>query len=411
MAQKSQESKTVVVGMSGRMDSAVTAYLLKKQGHRCIGVGISFIDPLAENFKNFGPCQTTDFKKVQAICENLGIPFYAVNAQDQYKELVLDAKIASRLAGGYFDICSACNALKIQILCEKAKVLRADTVATGHFAKISYTRRTREYYLYSSIDPQDDQSFELSRIDQQYLPMLIFPMGDMRREEVDKIARGLGFHSEHLNAGPGETCLPQELDFIRLINSAVAPSLFREGSIVNLEDKSVFCEHPGIHYFYIGKSNVQFYAEIPIDPAYRVVHIDYNSGGVYISRLNRVYEYNYLQLSDVNLSPLYDIAKPVKMAAVQLGPRQPRIECEVYYKTNKTVVINFPVARHEILKRGQLVSIYRGMTNNSPLLGSGYLRYFCKATELDRLKDVRDKDKVKETLKEVKDDVGMPDGF
>ena len=396
MAKNTQDLKTIIIGMSGRMDSAVAAYLLKKQGHKCIGVGISFIDPNKEEFKHFGACQVTDLTKVQKVCEGLGLPFYAVNAQDQFKDYILDAVIAARLAGEYFDFCAACHALKIRILCEKAILLKADKVATGHYAKINFNSKIGEYQLLSALDTHDDQSYHLSRIDHQNYAKLLLPLGDMRRQEVERIALGLNLGLDPLPIR--EACFPRGDQLIRLIHQLAPTSLFRKGQIINLEDKSVFSDHPGIHCFVMGQMEIVSDIEIPIDPEFRIVHMDYTSGNIYLSRSPTPYYFNFCQLIDFRCPPHIDISRPVH-AWLQLGPKEARIEGTLYFKNNNTVMVSFlkPISR--ILFKGQIFAVYKSMAANAPILGSGLMRNFGIEAPLDRLKAVREKEKPK-TLEE-----------
>ncbi|HEX5429806.1 MAG TPA: tRNA 2-thiouridine(34) synthase MnmA [Patescibacteria group bacterium] len=194
--------KTVVVGMSGGVDSSVTAALLQKQGFDVVGV---FMKNWSENFGNYGCTWAEDAEDARKVAIQLGIPFYVWNFEKEYYDSVVEYFLREYEAGRTPNPDVMCNSeIKFKVFLDKALELGADFVATGHYARIKGTpspdlrppspargegKNVRvNYMLLKGIDPAKDQSYFLYTLTQKQLSRILFPIGHLPKSEVRKLA-------------------------------------------------------------------------------------------------------------------------------------------------------------------------------------------------------------------------------
>ena len=159
------EKKTVVVGMSGGVDSSVSAYLLKKQGYNVIGVFMKNWEEKDEN----GVCEAEkDYKDVVEVCEKLEIPYYSVNFEKEYWDKVFEYFLSEYRKGRTPNPDVMCNKeIKFKVFLDYAKELGADFVATGHYARIK--KENGETLLLRGLDGNKDQTYFLSQLKQEQI--------------------------------------------------------------------------------------------------------------------------------------------------------------------------------------------------------------------------------------------------
>ncbi len=233
--------ETVVVGMSGGVDSSVTALLLKSQGYRVIGL-------FMKNWEEEGPCPAEqDYQDVVAVCNQLDIPHYAVNFSKEYWEEVF-VKCLNDFRAGYTpnpDI--LCNReIKFKVFFQKALELGADYLATGHYCrKIWYQD---EWILGRGVDPEKDQSYFLYTLKSATLDRVLFPLGEMTKKEVRTLAAESGLATATKKDSTG-ICFIGKRDFKSFLSHYIPtqPGNFE------LTDGTVVGRHDGIAYYTIGQ--------------------------------------------------------------------------------------------------------------------------------------------------------------
>lgn len=178
----------VVVGMSGGVDSSVAAYLLKQKGYDVIGIFMKNWDDTDE----FGVCTATeDYDDVIKVCNQIGIPYYAVNFEKQYWEKVFTYFLEEYKAGRTPNPDVMCNKeIKFKAFLEHAMKLGADYLATGHYARVE--ERDGEVVMLRGVDNNKDQTYFLNQLSQDQLKHVMFPIGDIAKPEVRKIAEEAG---------------------------------------------------------------------------------------------------------------------------------------------------------------------------------------------------------------------------
>lgn len=184
----------VVVGMSGGVDSTVAAYKLKEMGYEVIGVNMrlwqdDFLEE--EHFmRDGGCCSLSSVEDARRVCEQIGIPFYALDFKSIFKETVVDYFIESYKNGETPNPCIACNKhVKFEALLEKAHQLGAYYVATGHYAKIYYDDTIGRYLVKKASAVSKDQTYAIYNLTQEQLKHILMPLSDFNsKDEVREIA-------------------------------------------------------------------------------------------------------------------------------------------------------------------------------------------------------------------------------
>ena len=242
---------TVVVAMSGGVDSSVAAALLAEQGYNCIGVMMRLWAEAASG-KGSGNkcCDEESVDDARRVADRLGMPFYLINVERPFKEKVVDLFIEGYSGGLTPNPCLACNRhIRFDYLLNYARRLGADYLATGHYARL---RRQPDgnVHLLRGVDAQKDQSYVLSMLGQSELRDLLFPVGDFPKEEVRRIAaaRGLPIHSKHDSM---DLCFVVDDDYRRFL-SDWAPDAMTAGEIVDIEG-NVLGQHDGLPNYTVGQ--------------------------------------------------------------------------------------------------------------------------------------------------------------
>ena len=194
------KNKRVVVGMSGGVDSAVAALLLKRQGYDVVGL---FMKNWEDDDTEDGYCPAKqDFMDVLAVAEKIGIEVEAVNFAKEYRERVFSLFLREYQAGRTPNPDVLCNSeIKFKAFLEHALSLGADSIATGHYARVR--ERNGLFELLKAEDGSKDQSYFLHRLNQMQLSRTMFPLGEIYKRDVSVIAReaGLMVHAKKDSTG------------------------------------------------------------------------------------------------------------------------------------------------------------------------------------------------------------------
>ncbi|MBR1777764.1 MAG: tRNA 2-thiouridine(34) synthase MnmA [Alphaproteobacteria bacterium] len=191
----------VLVGLSGGVDSAAAAYLMKQAGHDVIGATMSIWEkgrPFSGKTTTdacFSPHEEQDIEAAREICKILEIPYYTIDCTAIYKQTVLVNFKQEYLLGRTPNPCVWCNAkIKFQALPDAARQagIAFDKFVTGHYARILFDTETNRYRLYRGVDPKKDQSYFLYRLNQEQLAHILLPLGDKTKAEIRNIARCAG---------------------------------------------------------------------------------------------------------------------------------------------------------------------------------------------------------------------------
>ncbi len=232
--------KTVIVGMSGGVDSSVSALLLKQQGYHVIGLFMKNWEETNEE----GLCHSaSDYEDVMRVCDQIDIPYYSVNFTKEYREQVFAQFIQDFKKGLTPNPDILCNReIKFKVFLNKAIELGADYLATGHYCQ------NKEGHLIKGIDYQKDQTYFLYTINQSILERVLFPIGALEKKEVRELARRFQLSTSEKKDSTG-ICFIGERDFRKFLSQYIA---VQPGHFETLAGKIVG-DHHGAAYYTIGQ--------------------------------------------------------------------------------------------------------------------------------------------------------------
>jgi tRNA-specific 2-thiouridylase len=227
--------KTVIVGMSGGVDSSVSALLLKNQGYKVIGL-------FMKNWEDVGTGECSaarEYEDVVRVCEKLDIPYYSVNFVQEYRESVFTQFLEDYKAGLTPNPDVLCNReIKFKVFLDKAMHLGGDFLATGHYCRLDEKHR-----LLKGIDPDKDQSYFLHTVKKEAFEKVLFPIGHLHKKEVRALAKEHGLATAEKKDSTG-ICFIGKRDFKPFLSQYIAfhPGYFEtlDGTIVGKHDGSAF---------------------------------------------------------------------------------------------------------------------------------------------------------------------------
>ena len=236
--------KTVVCGMSGGVDSSVAAVLLKQQGYNVIGVFMKNWEETSED----GVCSAEeDYFDVKQVCNKIGIPYYTVNYSKEYYNKVFENFLEEYKKGRTPNPDVLCNReIKFGPFLEFANKIGADFIATGHYAKTE--RKDGKTYLLKAKDLNKDQSYFLNQLSQEQLSKVLFPLSDIEKPEVRKIAESYNFINAKKKDSTG-ICFIGERNFRNFLKGYLP---IKPGKIISTEGE-VLGEHIGLAYYTLGQ--------------------------------------------------------------------------------------------------------------------------------------------------------------
>ncbi len=250
-----QKGDTVMVAMSGGVDSSVAALCLQEAGLKPVGVTLRlWVDPLSEERASDeakGCCSLEAVTDAGKVAAKLGIPHYVFNMKEEFYNSVVQNFISEYLSGRTPNPCIECNrVLKFSLLLDKAKSLGFKYLASGHYARLVYDKEGQLFRLFKGRDSEKDQSYMLYVLGQEHLSSLIFPLGEKTKNEVREIADNYGL-SVARKAESQEICFIPDNDYRGFLERE-HPGAYTEGKIVSTDGK-IIGKHRGVAFYTVGQ--------------------------------------------------------------------------------------------------------------------------------------------------------------
>lgn len=239
------QGRMAVVAMSGGVDSAVTALIMRERGYRVVGMNLRLFTP-SDPVHSVNPCcGIPAMDDARATCQVIGVPFYAINMEAEFGEAVIDRFVDEYASGRTPNPCLECNRhVKFRHLVHRARLLGADCLATGHYARIENRR------LFRALDDRKDQSYVLHTLDPDQLGFIQFPLGNLTKPEVRTLARHFGLPVADKEESQ-EICFVGKGSYADFV-ARRRPDVTRPGEIVD-EAENVVGHHEGLVHHTIGQ--------------------------------------------------------------------------------------------------------------------------------------------------------------
>ncbi len=341
--------KKVVVGMSGGVDSSVAALLLKEQGYDVVGL---FMKNWEEESDSGACTAEEDYADVRRVSNLLGIPYYTVNFSKEYQERVFSYFLAEYRAGRTPNPDVLCNReIKFKDFKRAAYELGADFIATGHYADIR--NEGDLHYLLKAKDQNKDQTYFLNQLSQEQLENVLFPLGQIEKPEVRKIAERYGLATAEKKDSTG-ICFIGERNFRKFL-SEYLPA--KPGKMMTTDGK-VLGEHIGLMYYTIGqRRGLDIGGQKGSDGRWFVIRKDLENNILYVAHGDEAALYSTgLYMKSFNWIPLPPTEKNFSCTA-RFRHRQPEQAVEVRIEADG-VYLSFQEKQRAITE-GQYAVLYR----------------------------------------------------
>ena len=303
--------KRVLLGMSGGVDSSVSAIILKEQGYEVIGATMKLWEDKNNPEVESGCCSFSAVNDAKRVCDQLGIPHYTLNCEDEFKTHVIDNFINCYKNAGTPNPCVECNKyLKFGAFYRKALELECDYIATGHYAKTEFSDKYNQYVLKMSDEKAKDQSYFLYGIPKEVLPKMLFPLKNMSsKEDVRKIARENNLQVADKKDSQ-EICFIPDNDYGKFLEQNLE-KLPPKGDIVLEGSNEILGKHKGLIYYTIGQRKGLGIAYK--EPLY-VIKLDAKNNKVIVGTESQLYN-TTLKANNVNILLNIDLNKPINVKA------------------------------------------------------------------------------------------------
>ncbi len=346
---KKLEPKKIMVAMSGGVDSSVAALLLKEAGNDVVGVTMCFNVQSGQGRKP-SCCGIDGIEDAKRVAGQIGIPHYVLNLGKELEEAVVQDFVVEYISGRTPNPCVRCNQyLKFGALLKKAKASGIRYIATGHFARTQ--NKGRQVFLKKGLDSKKDQSYFLCNIKRKDLGHILFPLGELTKDEVRGIAKKRGLCVADKIASQ-EVCFIPDNDYRTFLKTRLNQAYFKKGDIVDLEG-NVLGHHNGIFNYTIGqREGLGISAAFPL----YVIRLDESKNRVIVGKKQDVFSKGLVAIEPNVLAPAL-LKKSARLSAkIRYNHQQTPVRLKVISKGKLEVEFHTPQAA---VTPGQFLVLYK----------------------------------------------------
>ena len=366
-------TRTIAVAMSGGVDSSTVAAMLRAEGHSVIGLTMQLWNQRRLAGREGMPeavqgrcCSLDDVYDARSVAQTIGIPYYVVNHEERFEREVVRPFVEEYLSGRTPIPCSLCNNhLKFDQLLVVARQIGADTLATGHYARVEFDEQCGRWLLKRPTDFAKDQTYFLFGLTQEQLSRTIFPLGGMTKPEVRELARKHGLALAEKPDSQEICCVPGG-DYKRFLDAYLEEQGDRlpdtSGELVTTDGK-VIGEHGGIHNFTVGQRKGLGVATG--SPLY-VIQIKGATGEVVVGRDEELYS-KTLRARRVNLIAVDHLLEPMRVR-VKIRHRHEGALASIEKSGNEATLVTFDEPQRAVTP-GQAAVFY----DEDVVVGGGWI--------------------------------------
>ena len=325
------ENKKVLLGMSGGVDSSVSALLLKQNGYEPIGITL-------ELFAGSSCCNTETYIDAKNVCNQIGIPHFIYNCKEEFRKCVIQDFIECYSNCKTPNPCIECNKyMKFGHMWEKAKKLGCKYIATGHYAKTEYSEKYGRWVLKKSKAGKKDQSYVLWNIPKELIEYVVFPLADFEnKEQIREIARENNLKVAN-KPDSEDICFVPDGNYKKFLenNSDIKPKI---GNIVN-KNGDVLGKHTGLYNYTIGqRKGLGISYKVPLF----VIGFNPLKNEVIVGEEKELYK-KEINVTDVNLLLIDEIKEPIDVEVkTRYSSRVAKAKLEQVEKNKVKVVFDEP---------------------------------------------------------------------
>ena len=338
------EKKKALIGMSGGVDSSVAAFVTMQEGFSCVGCTLKLHD------RSCGG--TDDVADAKNVSDRLGIEHCVIPMQKEFNTHVKDPFVTAYESGRTPNPCICCNReMKFGLMLEKALEMGCEYVVSGHYARIRRDERTGRYLLYKAADSAKDQTYFLACLNQHQLSHILFPLGDLTKEEVRRIAQEQGFGNAKKKDSQ-DICFVPDGDYVSFMERHTGKT-YPAGQYLDLSGKVVGCHRGAVCYTIGQRKGLGIALGAPV----YVCAKDMDANTVTVGPNEALFS-NALRAEDMTWFPFPALTEPMAVT-VKIRHSQHEQPATVYPEADGTVRVVFETPQRAVTP-GQAVVLYQG---------------------------------------------------
>ncbi|MDP8266509.1 MAG: tRNA 2-thiouridine(34) synthase MnmA [Candidatus Aceula meridiana] len=359
---RKKKQKTVFVAMSGGVDSSVAAALLKKKGYKVVGVTMCFNISSSQG-KRPSCCGAEAIEEAKRAAQVLDIPHYVLSFGDDLQKYVIDDFVKEYLDARTPNPCVQCNRMvKFGSLLKKVKLMGADFLATGHYARADYSKTRRRFELKKGKDKKKDQGYFLYKIQKENLSSILFPLGGLKKKKVRLLAKKLHLPSAERRESQ-DICFIPKGSYQEFIQDRLGKKAFKPGEICDFKG-NVLGQHKGIAFYTIGQRDK---LGIAVGKPVYVYRIDKTTNTIFVGDKKCLLAHGLIA-EDVNFVSM-NIPKKKIEVQIKIRYNQPEVKAWLSQDKGGRVRVDFYTPQMAVTP-GQSVVFYR----KDIILGGGIIK-------------------------------------